>query len=39
MLGEQYHLREEATTYTAPLRAKNDDIGPENAYFWEINSE
>lgn len=37
--GEGYHLREEATPYTALLRAEKDDMGPENTYFWEISSK
>ena len=37
--GEEYHLREEATPYTALLRAEKDDIGLKNTYFWDISSE
>ena len=37
--GEGYHLREEATPYTALLRAEKDDIGLKNTYFWDISSE
>ena len=37
--GEGDHLREEAALYTALFRAKKDDIGPENAYFWDTNTE
>ena len=36
---EGYHLREEATPYTALFRAEKDDIGPENIYFWDVNTE
>ena len=34
--GEGYHLRDEATPYTALFRAEKDDIGFENTYFWKI---
>ena len=34
-----YHLREEAAPYTALFRAEKDDIGPENTYFWDVNTE
>ena len=37
--GEGCHLREEAAPYIALFEAEKDDIGTENAYFWEINSE
>ena len=36
---EGYHLREEAAHYMIVFRAEKEDIGPENTYFWEINSE
>ena len=36
---EGYHLREEAAPYMALFRAEKDDIGPENAYFWDVNTE
>ncbi len=42
--GEGYHLsmstlREEAAPYTALFRAEKDDIGSENAFFWNVNIE
>jgi len=37
--GEGYNLREEAASYMAHFRAEKDDIGPENAYFWDVNTE
>ena len=37
--GEGHHLREEAAPYMALFRAEKDDIGPENAYFWDVNTE
>lgn len=37
--GEGYNLREEAAPYTAHFRAEKADIGPENTYFWDINTE
>lgn len=32
-----YQLREPAKSYMHHLGAENDDIGPENGYFWNIN--
>jgi REP element-mobilizing transposase RayT len=37
--GEGYHLREETAPYKAIFRGKKEDIGPENTYFWDINTE
>lgn len=37
--GEGYNLREEAAPYTVHFRAEKADIGPENTYFWDINTE
>ena len=37
--GEGCHLREEAAPYTTSFRAEKDDIGLENAYFWDANIE
>jgi len=37
--GERYHLREEAAPYTTLFRAEKDDIGTENAYFWDVTTE
>jgi len=34
---ERYHLREEVAYYTALFRAEKEDIGPEDAYFWDVN--
>ena len=36
---EGYHLREEAAHYMAVLGGEKDDIGPENTYAGETNSE
>lgn len=36
---EGYHLREEAASYTTLLRAEKDDIGPKNAYIWDVITE
>jgi len=36
---EGYHLREEAAPYMALFKAEKCDIDPENAYFWDINTE
>ena len=37
--GEEYHLREEATPYTALFGVENDDIASEDTDFWETNRE
>ena len=37
--GEGYHLREQAGPHRTLFRAEKDDIGPENAYFWDVNAE
>ncbi|MCG6535228.1 MAG: hypothetical protein L7F78_11155 [Syntrophales bacterium LBB04] len=34
-----YQLREEAAPYKPLFEAKKDDIGYENTYFWNVNSE
>ena len=34
---EGFQLREEAGTYIANYDSKNGNIGPENAYYWDIN--
>jgi len=34
--GESYQLREPFISYSADLGAEKDDIGPENAYFWDV---
>jgi len=31
--------REMALDYKALFEAKNDDIGPKNAFFWNLNAE
>ena len=36
---ERNHLREEAAPYVTLFRAEKDDIGTENAYFWNVNTE
>ena len=35
--GESYQLREPTVPYRAHLGGKKGDIGPENAYFWNVN--
>ena len=34
-----YNLREEAAPYTVLFRPEKDDIGLENSYFWDANTE
>ena len=34
--GDEYQLREPAAVYNTHFDAKNDDIGVENTYFWDI---
>jgi hypothetical protein len=34
---EGFQLREELGTYIADYDIKNDDIGAQNGYFWDIN--
>ena len=36
---KRYQLREEAAPYMPFLRREKDDIGVENAYFWDVNIE
>ncbi|MCB2183768.1 MAG: hypothetical protein KQH63_17190 [Desulfobulbaceae bacterium] len=35
---EGFQLRENKVTYIAHFDCKKDDIGGQNAYFWDINS-
>jgi putative transposase len=35
--GESYQLREPSAEYNVNFRVKKDDIGPENAYFWNFS--
>ena len=35
--GAAYELREPQVSYLANLGLKNDDIGAENTYFWDVN--
>ncbi len=35
----QFELREPEATYHSHSEAKKADIGPENTYFWDVNSE
>ncbi len=35
--GEGYQLRELSVPYKVNFDDKNDDIGPENRHFWDIN--
>jgi hypothetical protein len=34
-----FQLREEMGTYIANSDIKNDDIGDQNAYYWDVNHE
>ena len=34
--GESYQLREPTVPYEAHFGGKKGDIGPENAYFWNV---
>ena len=34
--GPSYQLREPQASYLANLGLKNDDIGAENTYFWDV---
>jgi hypothetical protein len=36
---EEYQIRESAACYNALFEAEKDDIGPENAYFGDVNTE
>ena len=36
---EGYQVREGPTTYNALFGAEKGDIGPQNAYFWDITIE
>jgi hypothetical protein len=35
--GGEYQLRESAVSYKPLFRPEKIDIGPKNAYFWDIN--
>ena len=37
--SDGYQLREDPGAYKALFGAKNDNIGLENAYFWQVNKE
>jgi hypothetical protein len=37
--GQGYQLREAAADYKPLFEDENDDIGLENAYFWNLNAE
>ena len=37
--GDSYQLREPSAPYGEHFGVKNEDIGADNAYFWDINSE
>ena len=37
--GDSYQLREPSAPYGEHSGVKNEDIGADNAYFWDINSE
>jgi putative transposase len=38
-VAEGYQLREGGVQYKALFGAQEEDIGPENAYFWDVNTE
>jgi hypothetical protein len=35
--GGSYQLREPSMPYGAHFGVKNDDIGPENTYYWNVH--
>ena len=37
--GQGYQLLEAAADYKTLFRDENEDIGSENAYFWNLNAE
>jgi hypothetical protein len=37
--GQGYQLREAAADYKRLFENENEDIGVENAYFWDLNAE
>jgi putative transposase len=37
--GDGFQLREEAADYMALFEGENDDIGPKNTFFWNLNAE
>ena len=37
--GDSYQLREPSAPYGEHFGVKNEDIGADNAYFWDINSK
>lgn len=37
--GQGYQLREAAADYNPLFGDENEDIGVENAYFWDLNAE
>ncbi len=37
--GEGYQLREPSVPYGDHFEVEKCDIGADNAYFWDINSE
>jgi hypothetical protein len=38
-VGQGYQLRETAGDYKPLFGDENEDIGLENAYFWDLNAE
>jgi putative transposase len=36
--GEGYQVREGPAVYNPLFRAENEDIGPGNTYFWDVNA-
>jgi putative transposase len=37
--GEGHQVREEPAAYNPLFEAENEDIGPKNTYFWDINTK
>jgi hypothetical protein len=38
-VNDGYQLRERSVSYGAPFGGENNDIGPENTYYWGANHE
>ena len=37
--GESYQLREPSALYGGHFGVKNEGIGPENRYYWDVYDE
>jgi hypothetical protein len=37
--GEGHLVREGPAVYNSLFGAENEDIGPANTYFWDVNAE